>query len=356
VDVLGGVGGDGVSLRHEQRMLERLRQRYKILLKQPLDKWPDGVLSDTAQIVRLIRQEALGVNFDAKGQVVVTQKSAERILRDRLADEPLSFGSLHTASVWAGYGQPVQPVLVALSHSGVYLHSLESRPRRLGSFLFEWQTVSESRENTIVGWSSVPHAYATEEESQRTSGDLHGPYGAASLVLQLLVSPTQMDVHTIMMRRAAATARTGGGDSSTTPPGGPLLSERSSRAMKLHRRRGRLVLLTREGDEMMARLQQYADQFAQREKVTPGGARSYFTTPAAKWNERSSWASRMVAGGADGKVSGNATKRVGFSKQPSSIRPAGNATKLLSDRHKPISEFRAVRGKAGLVSWREEAE
>jgi hypothetical protein len=355
VDVLGVVGGDGVSLRHEQRMLERLRQRYKILLKQPLDKW-DGVLSDTAQIVRLIRQEALGVNFDAKGQVVVTQKSAERILRDRLADEPLSFGSLHTASVWAGYGRPVQPVLVALSHSGVHLHSLESRPRRLGSFLFEWQTVSESRENTIVGWSSVPHAYATEEESQRTSGGLHGPYGAASLVLQLLVSPTQMDVHTIMMRRAAATARTGGVDSSTTPPGGPLLSERSSRAMKLHRRRGRLVLLTREGDEMMARLQQYADQFAQREKVTPGGARSYFTTPAAKWNERSSWASRMVAGGADGKVSGNATKRVGFSKQPSSILPAGNATKLLSDRHKPISEFRAVRGKAGLVSWREEAE
>ena len=100
---------------------------------------------------------------------------------------------------------------------------------------------------------------------------------------------------------------------------------------------------------MMARLQQYADQYAQREKVTPGGARSYFTTPAAKWSERSSWASRMMAG-ADSKVSGNATKRGGFSKQPSNMRPAGNATKLLSD-------FGAVRGqKAGLVSWIEEPD
>ena len=353
VDVLGGDGGDGFSLRHEDRMLERLSQRYKILLKRPLDKWdtllPGGVLSDTAQIVQLIRQEALGVNFDAKGQVVVTQKSAERILRDRLADEPLCFGSLHTAGVWAGYGQPVQPVLVALSHSGVHLHSLESRPRRLGSFLFEWQTASDSRENTIVGWSCVPRVYATEQESERTSGDLHGPYGAASLVLQLLVAPGESDLHTIMKLRAAATARTGGGDSLTTPRGGALLSERSSRAIKLHRRRGKLVLLTREGDEMMARLQQYADQYAQREKVTPGGARSYFTTPAAKWSERSSWASRMMAG-ADSKVSGNATKRGGFSKQPSNMRPAGNATKLLSD-------FGAVRGqKAGLVSWIEEPD
>ena len=136
----------GVLDRPSRRVLDRLKERYRTLLKKPLDKWAPHLAarSATAQIIQNVRQEALGVAFDSKGMVVVDRKGAERILRDRLADEPLCLGCTYTCAVWAGPGRPCQAVLVALNHSGLHLHTIEPRPRRLGSLVFEWQVTFSS--------------------------------------------------------------------------------------------------------------------------------------------------------------------------------------------------------------------
>jgi len=291
---------------------ESLKQRYERLFRRGTDSWGPAERSQTAQIIKLVRSEAVGVSFDVKGQVVVDKKGAERILRDRFADEPLCFGSTYVASVWEGRDGRAQSVLIALNHSGIHLHTIEPRPRRLGSFLFEWQTNSRSPETTIVGWQVVPHGFETDGGGSTTQQ--HTAEDTASLVVHLLVTPSESDLHEFRSKEQAAGAS-----------GNGSMSARGRRTgSQLIRKRAKLVLLTREGEDMRARLQQYAQEYAQHERSHPGGARSFFTTPAGagRSNERSSWANRMTS------HPGSSKDRSTQASRPGSRPTFNNASKL----------------------------
>ena len=80
--------------------------------------------------------------------MVVDQKAAERIIRTRLAAEPLSFGKLYSVRLWAGRGQPLRTMSIALNADGLHLYTYDREPQRLESFKFEWGAPS-----TIVGWT-----------------------------------------------------------------------------------------------------------------------------------------------------------------------------------------------------------
>lgn len=178
----------------------------------------------------------------------------------------------------------------------------------------------------------MPRAFETEAAAELTNTALHGAYGASSLVVHLLVPPTAGDLHELHLRQSAApTSRGGAGD-------GVPLTERSRatrKAHQLHRRRAKIVLLTRDGEDLKARLQQYAHEFAQREKSHPGGARHYFSTPAGRGHERASWTSRMTgvgpsAGAPRGQLltGRQAPGAGGGSRRPHIGLGMGNATKL----------------------------
>jgi len=316
-DILRADGADASDTSAQARdpvmtAYESLKQRYERLFRRGTDSWGPAERSQTAQIIKLVRSEAVGVSFDVKGQVVVDKKGAERILRDRFADEPLCFGSTYVASVWEGRDGRAQSVLIALNHSGIHLHTIEPRPRRLGSFLFEWQTNSRSPETTIVGWQVVPHGFETDGGGSTTQQ--HTAEDTASLVVHLLVTPSESDLHEFRSKEQAAGAS-----------GNGSMSARGRRTgSQLIRKRAKLVLLTREGEDMRARLQQYAQEYAQHERSHPGGARSFFTTPAGagRSNERSSWANRMTS------HPGSSKDRSTQASRPGSRPTFNNASKL----------------------------
>ena len=68
----------GASDAETDKALDRLKERYKLLLKKPLDSWNThlagasielelSALSETAMLVQDVRSEVLGVVFDSKG-------------------------------------------------------------------------------------------------------------------------------------------------------------------------------------------------------------------------------------------------------------------------------------------------
>ena len=123
----------------------------------------------------------------AQGKVVVDKKAAERILRARLAAEPLSFGEVYSVRVWPGRGKPLRSMIVALNAEGLHLYSWDREPQRLETFCFAWGAGAEP---TLVGWQAIEHDFASEEDRalalEMSSSDEDEQLGA-SLVVHVLV-------------------------------------------------------------------------------------------------------------------------------------------------------------------------
>ena len=261
----------------------RLKETYKALLKQPLDSWGASPRSQTVRLVQDVRREALGVSFDSKGQVVVDRRAADLILRKRLALEPSSFGSAFCVCVWTGEaGQPPRQLLLLLNHSGLHLHSYEPQPRWLKSFDFGWPSGdgggggggggggSRGREvSTIIGWQTVAHQLDDSVEERELAAELG--YGTTSLVIHLLVpcaapSYAATPAHNGAARGLGGREQVGflaGARSSarTSARTSARASARlSSKQAGLQRRRAKLVLLTREGEDIQAQLQALAQE------------------------------------------------------------------------------------------------
>lgn len=295
----------GEGKEEQTRRLKELEKKYRLLLKDKLDSWstqPAPPQSETAQLIKSERKEALGVSFDAKGQVVVDRRAAERILRTRLANDPLCFGTTFSAYVWTGTKHAPQQRLVALNHQGLHLFTSEHAPKRLGSLLFAWQSRTDSGASTIVGWQDVPHQLTSPAERDLVE---ELSYGTVSLVIHVLAPPRY-----IVERSAAAYggdtgSRTSSGiewgsasderlvandtvrlgqrpkqDSSVgrqlalklderhplkRTTGGVHPTLRSQRAKQaVHRQRAKLVLLMREGEDLKWQLQCFANEHVQK--------------------------------------------------------------------------------------------
>ena len=251
---------------------------------------------------------------DAKGQVVVDRRAAERILRTRLANDPLCFGTTFSAFVWTGARHAPQQRLVALNHQGLHLFTHEHAPQRVGSLLFAWQARSDSDASTIVGWQEVAHQFASPVEHDLA---VELSYGATSLVIHVLTPPGYIVEGSAPARGRGSGSRISsglGGDSDTaealrvngsarlgqrlkqdssvgrqlalklderhalkrlTGPGagagagagagGPrptLMTQRAKQSVQ--RQRAKLVLLMREGEDLKSRLQGFANEHVQR--------------------------------------------------------------------------------------------
>ena len=295
---------------------ERLKKRYELLLRKPLDAKSAHLATrsfeeelhamtfDQSRTEWLVQDErsksGLGVSFDKMGQVVVDQKAAESILRCRLADEPLCFGATFSVRVWTSAAELAPQMLVALNHHGLHLYTWERSPRRLASFLYAWQTSPESTEPTVVGWQLVPHQFGADAELAAELG-----YSATSLVVHVLLP-------------MPSTSGSGPGDkdarrSSATAADGAMTARRRQQMMR--RRRAKLVILTREGEDIKARLQAHTGEHAQAQRrARSGGAAN---------------TARLSRQRASGRLEPPPTPKVGAHK------PAlqGNASKLAVPRN-----------------------